>query len=151
MDECAAFVDPVTVRELVDDRRVREHIERCSRCREQLEIDRELGELFEGIARPGPSLHSDRVLRKRLHAEGLLRRRNRLCLILMQACWVAAAGASAIVIMLVRWPRELPSMQVLSCSGAVLGFALLTPLILLRSLRMGPIKLILSTIEVFRR
>ena len=69
----------------------------------------------------------------------------------MQGYWVAASVATATVIMLTRWPSELPSVTLLCSFGALLGMALLAPLILFLSLRIGPIGLILNTMDVFRR
>ena len=59
--------------------------------------------------------------------------------------------ASAIVMMLIRWPSELPSVPVMCSLAAVFGMALLMPLILFLSLRIGPLDLILGTMEEFRR
>ena len=69
----------------------------------------------------------------------------------MQGYWAAASVASAIVIMLIRWPSELPPVTVMCSLGALLGMAVLTPLILFLSLRIGPINLILKTMDAFRR
>ena len=151
MSECDEFRELTTDRDPAEDARLQRHAAGCSRCREQLETDRDLRQLFQGIARPGPSLHFNRVLRKRLHTERQLQRRYRWRLFVMQGYWAAASVASAIVIMLIRWPSELPSVTVMCSFGALFGMALLTPLILLRSLRIGPINLILNTMDAFRR
>jgi predicted anti-sigma-YlaC factor YlaD len=151
MSECDEFRELTADRDPAEDARLQRHAARCSHCREQLETDRELRQMFQGVARPGPSLHFNRELRKRLRAERQLQRRYRWRLLVMQGYWAAASVASAFVIMLIRWPGELPSVPVMCSFGAVFGMALLTPLILFLSLRMGPMNLILNTMNAFRR
>lgn len=151
MSECDEFRELTTDRDPAEDARLQRHAAECSSCREQLATDRDLRELFQGIARPDPSLHFNRVLRERLHAERQLQRRSRWRLLVMQGYWIAASVASAIVIMLIRWPGELPPAAVMCSFGALFGMALLATLILFRSLRIGPINLILNTMDAFRR
>ncbi len=134
-----------------DDARIQRHAARCPHCREQLETERELRQLFRGIWQSGPSLHFNRELRKRLRAERQRQQRHRWHLFVMQGYWIAAAVASVIVTMLIRWPSELPSVPVMCSLGAVFGLALLTPLTLFFKLRIGPLGLILATMEQFRR
>jgi predicted anti-sigma-YlaC factor YlaD len=131
--------------------RLRRHAARCSDCREQLELDRALRQTFQGIARPGPSLHFNQALRERLRAErqGLRRRRRRL--LVMQGYWVAAIAASVIVLMLIRWPKELPSVPIAISLTAVFGVTQIAPLVLFLCLRITPLSLILNTMETFRR
>jgi hypothetical protein len=69
----------------------------------------------------------------------------------MQGYWVAASVASVCILLLIRWPSELPSVPVLCSLAAVFAVALLTPMILLRSLRTGFLDLILGTMEELRR
>ncbi len=151
MSECDRLLERIFERDLAGDIRVERHASRCARCREQLNAERELRQLFEGVARPGLSLHFSRELRERLRAERRRQRRQGWRLCVMQAYWIAASLASAVVVMLIRWPSELPSVPVLSVLGAVLGLALLTPLILFRVLSISPLGLILGTMEEFRR
>jgi len=151
MSECDEFRELITDRDPAEDARLQRHAARCSGCREQLATDRDLRELFQGMARPGPSLYFNWVLRERLHAERQLQRRYRWRRLVMQGYWVAASMASAIVIMLIRWPNEWPSVTVMCSFGALFGMALLTPLILFLSLRIDPINLIFTTMDVFRR
>ena len=151
MSECDEFREPAAGRDPAEDARLQRHAAGCSRCREQLDTDRALRELFQGTGRPGPSLHFNRVLRKRLHEEGQLQHRYRWRLLVMQGYWAAASVASVIVILLTRWPGDVPSAPVLCSLGALFGTALLALLVLFRSLRMGPIDLILDTMDAFRR
>jgi len=133
-----------------DDARFRRHAAECPDCREQLETERELRDLFRGAARPAPSLHFDRVLRQRLRAERRRLNRRRWRLAVMQGYWAAASAACVLVMARIQWPSELPSMPVACLFGSVLGLALLAPLVLLRSLRIGPLDLIVKTMEAFR-
>ena len=126
------------------------HTTPCPRCRGQLEADRELRQLFRSIAPTGPSLYFNRVLRSRLRAERQRLRRRRWRLLLMQGYWVAASVAGVIVMTLTRWPEAMPSLQVAFTIGVTFAIALLTPLILLRSLSIGPLGLIIKTMEAFR-
>ena len=151
MSECDEIRELITDRDPAEDARLQRHAARCSRCREQLASDRDLRGLFQRIARPGPSLHFNLVLRERLHAEGQRQRRCRWRRLVMQGYWIAAGVASAIVIMVIRWPGELPSAAVMCSFGALFGMALIAPLILFLSLRVGPISLILNTMDAFRR
>jgi predicted anti-sigma-YlaC factor YlaD len=151
MSECDELLELTIERDPAGDARLQRHAARCSHCREQLGAERELRQLFQGIARPGPSLHFNRELRERLRAERQRQRRQGRRLFVMQGYWVAASLASVIVMMLVRWPSELPSVPVMCSLGAVFGVALLTPLILFLSLRIGPLGLILKTMEALRR
>jgi len=127
------------------------HAERCPDCREQSEADRELRRLFQSAPRPGPALHFNRVLRSRLRAERERQRRRRWRLLVMQGYWVAASVACVIVLTLTRWPMQMPSPQVTCSIGGAFAIALLTPLTLLMSLGIGPLRLILETMEAFRR
>lgn len=151
MSECHEFRELIAEPEPAEEARLQRHTAQCSSCREQLVTDRELRQLFQGIACPGPSPHFNRVLRKRLRTERELQRRSRWRLFVMQGYWVAASVASAIVMMLIRWPSELPSVPVICSFGAVFGIALLPPLILFLSLRIGTMNLLLKTMDAFRR
>jgi len=117
---------------------------------EQSIVDRELRRLFEALERPAPSFHFNRVLRERLRAEQERQRRRGRCLAVMQGYWIAACAASAIVMLLVHWPSGLGSGPIVCALGVVFGMALLPALILLRSLRIGPVRLILETTRTFR-
>lgn len=151
MSECDEFRELSVGRDPAEEARFQRHAARCSCCREQLAIDRELRQMFQGIPSPGPSLHFNQVLRKRLHTERQLQSRYRWRLFVMQAYWAAASVAIAIVMILIRWPSELPSIPVMCCFGVAFGMILITPLILLLNLRIGPMNLILNTMDAFRR
>ncbi len=151
MSECDEIRELTIERNPADDARIQRHAARCPHCREELEAERELRQLFQGIPQFGPSLHFNRELRKRLRAERQRQHRHRWRLFVMQGYWIAATVASVIVMMLIRWPSELPSVLVMRYVGAVLGVALVTPLLLFLRLRIGPLGLILATMEQFRR
>ena len=151
MSECDELLELSIECDIADDARFQRHVAWCSRCREELGADRELRQLFQGVVRPGPSLHFNRELRKRLHAERQRQRRYGLHLVVMQGYWAAAIVASIIVMVLIRWPSELPSPIVMWTLGAVFGAALITPLMLVRRLHIGPLGLILRTMQEFRR
>jgi predicted anti-sigma-YlaC factor YlaD len=151
MSECEKLLELIIGCDPVDDAHLQRHAAQCSHCREQLEAERELRHLFQGIPRPGPSLHFNRKLGKRLRAERERQRRHRWRLYAMQGYWVAASLASMIVMLLIRWPSELPSVPAMVSLGAVFGVALLAPLILFMSLRVSPLGLILGTMDEFRR
>lgn len=151
MSECDELQELTFECDPAGDTRLQRHAARCPHCREQLEGERALRQLFQGVPQPGPSLHFNRELRKRLCAERQRQHRSRWRLFVMQGYWAAASVASGLVMMLIRWPSELPSVPVLFSFGAVFGVALLTPLILFQSLRIGPLDLILGTIEQLRR
>ncbi len=151
MSECDELRELIVECDPADDARLGQHAARCPHCRAQLAAERELRQLFQGIPQSGPSLHFNRELRRRLHAERERQHRHRWRLFVMQGYWVAASVASLFVMMLIRWPSELPSVPVMFSLGGVIGVALLTPLMLLRSLRISPMDLILGTMEQFRR
>ena len=151
MSECDELRDLIVECDPADDGRLQRHAARCLRCREQLETERELRRLFQGIPQSGPSLHFNRELRKRLHVERQRQRRHRWRLFVMQGYWAAASVASLFVLMLIRWPSELPPAPVMFSLGVVFVVALLTPLMLLLSLRINPLDLFLGTMEQFRR
>jgi len=151
MSECDRFREMTLERDRADDVRFQRHAARCADCREQLNADRELRRLFEGIAQPGPSLHFGRVLRQRLRAERQRQQRQRWRLFVMLGYWVAAVAACGIVVSLVRWPSELPPAPVAGLFGAVLGMTLLAPAVLLLTLRIGPLDLIAKTVQALRR
>jgi len=134
-----------------DDLRFRRHAARCPDCREQAEVERELRRLFGEIAQPGPSLQFNRELRQRLRAERERQQRHAWRLFVMQGYWAAAGVACVLVMTLIRWPSELPPAPVVCIFGAVLGTTLLAPLALFLSLRIGPLSLIVKTVEAFRR
>lgn len=151
MSECDGFRVLATVGCPAEDARLQRHAARCCSCSEQLAADRELRQLFEGITRPGPSLDFNRALRDRIHMERQLRLRCRWRLLVMQGYWLAAGLASALVITLIRWPSGVPSVPAICSVGAVFGAALIAPLVLLLSLRTGPLRLILNTMVAFKR
>ena len=151
MSECDELRDLTVEWDLAADPRLQQHAARCPHCREELEAERELRQLFQGIPQFGPSLHFNRELRKRLRAERQRQHRHRWRLFVMQGYWIAAAVASVIVMTLIRWPSELPSVPVMCSLGVVFGLALVTPLLLFLRLPIGPLGLILATMEQFRR
>ena len=151
MSECGAFPETAVERDPAEDARLRRHASRCPECREQLEADRELRRLFRGIAQPAPSLQFNRELRRRLRAEREGQRRRRWRLFVMQGYWAAAAATCAVVMTLTRWPSELPPAPVACLFGTVLGVTLLAPLVLLLTMRIGPLGLIVKTMEALRR
>ncbi len=151
MSECDEFLKTAIDADSVEGAGLQEHAAHCSRCREQLLIDGGLRRLFQGIARPAPSPHFNRVLRQRLLADGERQRRRRWRLALMEAYWVAAGVIAIAVVMRIRWPGEVPSVPVLCSLGAVLGVALLTVVALLRSLRITPRGILVDTMGAFRR
>lgn len=151
MSECDAFREPAAEGGPVEEGRLRRHAARCPVCRDQLLADGELRRLFRGIAQPGPSLHFNRVLRERLRAERRRQRRWRWRRLVMQGYWAAASVASVIVVLSIRWPSELSSGPAGCTLGAVVGLALLTPLLLLLPLRIGPLRLVLDTMDAFRQ
>jgi predicted anti-sigma-YlaC factor YlaD len=151
MSECDEILEQIVGGSSADEVRFQRHAARCSHCREQLNVEGKLRDLFQGVAPAGPSLHFNRELSRRLDVERERQRRQRRRLLVMRGYWVAAALASLFVISLVRWPEELPSMAVLLAVGTALGMALLAPLILLLSLRIGPLGLLLGTVEELRK
>ena len=151
MSECDRFREMTIESDLADDVRFQRHAASCSDCREQWEAERELRQLFSGIAQPGPSLQFNRVLRQRLRVERERQQRRRRRLFVMQAYWVTASAACVIITMLVRWPSELPPAPVACLLGTALGMALLALLVLFLSLRIGPLGLIVKTMDTFRR
>jgi len=151
MSECNELRELAFNRDPTDDARVWRHAARCPHCREQSEVDRELRQLFQGITAPVPSLDFNRKLRQRLRVERSRQRDYRRRLVVMQGYWIFAGLASVLVMMLTHWPNQLPSPLVLCSGGSVLVVALLTPLILFLSLGTDPLRLILGTLDGFRR
>ena len=151
MSDCERLRETAHETDLAEDLDFQRHVAGCPQCQEQLLVDSELRQLFRGIPRPAPSPHFNQVLRERLHAEEERQHRRRRRLVVMYVYWIAASVASALVLVLVRWPSELPSTPVVCSFGVVFGMALLAPLILLLSLRIAPRNLILSTVDAFRR
>jgi predicted anti-sigma-YlaC factor YlaD len=151
MSDCERLRETANETNLAEDPDFQRHVASCPQCQEQLLVDSELHQLFRGIARPGPSPHFNRILRQRLEAERERQCRRRRRLVMMYVYWVAASVASVLVLVLVRWPSELLSTPAVCSFGVVFGMALLTPLILFMSLRVGPLNLIVSTINAFRR
>jgi predicted anti-sigma-YlaC factor YlaD len=151
MSECDEVLALILEYDANQEARLRRHAARCSDCREQLDADRALRQTFQGIARPGPSLHFNRALGERLRAERQGLRRRRWRLLVMQGYWVAAIAASVIVMMLIRWPKELPSAPIAISLAAAFGITLIAPLVLFLCLRITPLTLILNTMETFRR
>lgn len=150
MRECVELREWLIEGGAFDDARFRRHAAACPDCREQLETERELRDLFRGAARPAPSLHFDRALRQRLRAERRRLNRRRWRLFVMQGYWAAASSASLLVVARIHWPSELPSTPVAWLFASVLGLAALAPLVLVRSLRVDPLDLIAKTMEAFR-
>jgi hypothetical protein len=151
MSECPEFRERAMETDPAEDAQLQTHVARCPQCQEQLLIDSELRQLFQGIPRPAWSPDFHQTLRQRLRAEREGQHRRRRRLIMMCAYWISASVVSALVMILIRWPNELPSVPVMCSFGAVFGMALLTPLVLLLSLRISPVSLVLSTVTTFRR
>lgn len=151
MSECERFREMTIERDPAEDPRLHRHAARCADCREQLETERALRQLFREVARPAPSPHFDRTLRQRLRAEREQQRRNSWRLMVMQGYWVAASAACVVVMLLTRWPSDLPPAPVVCLAAIVLGTTLLAPLVLFLTLRIGPLGLIAETINAFRR
>lgn len=151
MRECDALRDGTFEGGPTDGPRFRRHAARCPDCRGQLEAEEALRDLFRATSRPGLSPRFDRVLRQRLREERERLHRRRWRLLVMQGYWAAASAACVLVVARIRWPSELPPTSVACIVGAVAGLALLAPLVLLRSLRIGPLDLIVKTMGAFRR
>jgi hypothetical protein len=151
MSECDEFSTPDRDLDAAKEIRLRLHADRCADCGEQLEVDRALRQAFRGVACPGPSLHFNQALRERIRIERRGSRRQRWRLLVMQGYWVAAAAASVVVVLQVRWPAELQAGAMAPLLAAMVGLTLIAPLILSACLRITPLDLILNTMKIFRR
>ncbi len=118
--------------------------------REQRDVDRDLREIYVGVTEPALSLHFNRNLRTQLYLEQRRKQSRRRARLGMLCYWIVAGLASALILMRISWPSELPSTPFICVLGATAAAALLTPVLLMRNLRSVLPNLVVGTIKALR-
>jgi hypothetical protein len=121
------------------------HRAQCSECCEQWDAEQALRGLFSASSCPELSEHFHESLRHRLRTE--TQRRPKVRFALMQAYWLVAAVASAIILCSLPWPESIAA-EVWWIGVVLLVICFVAPVLILgRQLNLGLCDLIVRTME----